>query len=202
MKQFVFFEGRIDPAMRLGYLTNFLEIYAPGKRLGSGSNGSVFTCIRRSDSVRFAVKVIPKVVTDPGVPESLRGQQFTFIRREVEVLLTLRGNLNVATLEQVFEDPNNVFLVMELCRGGEILGRHSHYTELETANIIRMVLRTIAQMNAHGILHRDIKPENFLLLNKTKDAPVKAIDFGLAVFYTPESLPITAPQPSGSLWYM
>ena len=116
--------------------------------------------------------------------------------------MTLRGTLNVASLEHVFEDANNVFLVMELCRGGEVLGRHSHYTELETANILRMVLRTVAQLNAHGIMHRDVKPENFLLLTKGKDAPVKAIDFGIAAFYSSDSLPVTAPMPTGTLWYM
>ena len=31
-----------------------------------------------------------------------------------------------------------------------------------------------------GICHRDLKPENFLLLNKSDDAPIKVIDFGLS----------------------
>lgn len=118
------------------------------------------------------------------------------------MLLLLRGTLSVARLESVYEDPTHVFLVMELCRGGEVVGRHSFYTEPEAASILRAVLQTIAQCNAHGIIHRDIKPENFLLLSKSKDAPVKAIDFGLAAFFTPDALPITAAHPSGTLWYM
>ncbi|PKA63069.1 Calcium-dependent protein kinase 17 [Apostasia shenzhenica] len=34
-----------------------------------------------------------------------------------------------------------------------------------------------------GIIHRDLKPENFLLLGKEEDAPLKATDFGLSVFF-------------------
>jgi calcium-dependent protein kinase len=34
-----------------------------------------------------------------------------------------------------------------------------------------------------GVIHRDLKPENFLLLSKGDDAPLKATDFGLSVFF-------------------
>ncbi|KAA3481314.1 calcium-dependent protein kinase 3-like [Gossypium australe] len=36
-------------------------------------------------------------------------------------------------------------------------------------------------------MHRDLKPENFLLLSKDDDSPLKAIDFGLSVFFKPET---------------
>jgi len=34
-------------------------------------------------------------------------------------------------------------------------------------------------------MHRDLKPENFLLLDKEDDLSIKAIDFGLSVFFKP-----------------
>lgn len=37
----------------------------------------------------------------------------------------------------------------------------------------------------HGVMHRDLKPENFLFGNKKETAPLKAIDFGLSVFFKP-----------------
>jgi serine/threonine protein kinase len=37
----------------------------------------------------------------------------------------------------------------------------------------------------HGVMHRDLKPENFLFANKKESAALKAIDFGLSVFFTP-----------------
>lgn len=38
---------------------------------------------------------------------------------------------------------------------------------------------------AHVTVFRDLKPENFLLSNKDPNAPLKATDFGLSVFYHP-----------------
>lgn len=55
---------------------------------------------------------------------------------------------------------------------------------------MRAVLRTLAQCHHHKILHRDIKPGNFMLLSSAEDAPLKAIDFGLAVFFDPKKLPM------------
>jgi serine/threonine protein kinase len=37
----------------------------------------------------------------------------------------------------------------------------------------------------HGVMHRDLKPENFLFANKKETAALKAIDFGLSVFFKP-----------------
>ncbi|GJM99232.1 hypothetical protein PR202_ga16315 [Eleusine coracana subsp. coracana] len=37
----------------------------------------------------------------------------------------------------------------------------------------------------NGVMHRDLKPENFLFLNKSEDSPLKAIDFGLSVYFKP-----------------
>lgn len=35
------------------------------------------------------------------------------------------------------------------------------------------------------MIHRDLKPENFLFANKKENSPLKAIDFGLSVFFKP-----------------
>ncbi len=40
---------------------------------------------------------------------------------QVEALLLLRGTLNVAGLEAAYEDDRSVYIVMELCRGGDII---------------------------------------------------------------------------------
>jgi calcium-dependent protein kinase len=40
----------------------------------------------------------------------------------------------------------------------------------------------------HGVMHRDLKPENFLYANKKESSPLKAIDFGLSVFFRPGML--------------
>jgi len=67
---------------------------------------------------------------------------------------------------------------------------------------MRAVLRTLAQCHSHRILHRDVKPGNFMLLDDGERAPLKAIDFGLAVPFDPEQLPRTDLGLEGTPWFM
>ena len=39
--------------------------------------------------------------------------------------------------------------------------------------------------HANGVMHRDLKPENFLFANKKENSALKAIDFGLSIFFKP-----------------
>lgn len=86
-------------------------------------------------------------------------------------------------MQGVFEDDENIHLVMELCAGGGILDRMKEgaLTEARVADIIRSVLRFIAQCHAKGIIYRDVKPDNFLFLTPAEDSPIRATDFGLSI---------------------
>lgn len=90
-------------------------------------------------------------------------------------------------LQDVFEDDDNVHLVMELCSGGPILERvkAGKVSERDVASIIRSVLRFIAQCHSRGIIYRDVKPDNFLFLSNEPDSPIRATDFGLSIRYEP-----------------
>lgn len=50
---------------------------------------------------------------------------------QVEAMLLLRGALNVACLEEVYEDEQSVYLVMELCSGGNLNNRMRSKTATE-----------------------------------------------------------------------
>lgn len=56
----------------------------------------------------------------------------------------------------------------------------------DAAQSVRDILRTIAQCHSRHVLIRDVKPENFLYLTSDQDAPLKAIDFGLATYCKPD----------------
>jgi len=45
------------------------------------------------------------------------------VRREIEVLNLVSDHGNVAALQATFEDAQNVHMVLELCRGGELFDR-------------------------------------------------------------------------------
>ncbi|KAL4423096.1 hypothetical protein ABPG77_004779 [Micractinium sp. CCAP 211/92] len=194
-------EAQVAPT--LGYESGFSQAYQLERELGRGGNGVVCLATNVATGRKFAVKTIPKVLNDPTASERKRAEQIPYLRREVEVLLALRGTLNVANLEAVYEDEKDVHLVLELCSGGELVAATGkQYSERTAASFLRAVLRTVAQCHAKRIIHRDIKPENFLLLSDDLGAPLKAIDFGLAVFHDPEQLPVTGLNPEGTPWYL
>ncbi|GIL43935.1 hypothetical protein Vafri_1520 [Volvox africanus] len=165
--------------------------YDVGKQLGQGGFGSVHVVVERGSGKEYACKSITKRLNVPNVGNAKQDQHLENIRREALILRRLRGTLNVVFLEDVFEDKDAVHLVMEWCKGGELLQRINtrHYSERTAASYMRAVLRTLAQCHHLRILHRDIKPGNFMLLTDTDKAPVKAIDFGLGVFFDPKKLP-------------
>jgi calcium-dependent protein kinase len=152
---------------------------------------------------QYAMKCIPKVLTDTSISEKKREDHADAVRREVDVMKRMRGVLNVASLEAVYEDDDSVYIVMEYCTGGELVHviGDVHYTEQTVASFMRATLRTLAQCHANGILHRDIKPGNFLLASDKEDAPLKAIDFGLAAFVEGDG-PATDLGLEGTPWYM
>ncbi|PHT88058.1 Calcium-dependent protein kinase 34 [Capsicum annuum] len=51
------------------------------------------------------------------------------------------------------------------------------------ASLLRTIVQIVHTCHSIGVIHRDRKPENFLLLSKDENAPLKATDFGLSVFY-------------------
>ncbi|KAH0729184.1 hypothetical protein KY285_000341 [Solanum tuberosum] len=96
------------------------------------------------------------------------------------------GQENIVQLKGAYEDKHSVHLVMELCAGGELFDRiiaKGHYTERAAASLLRTIVQIVHTCHSMGVIHRDLKPENFLLLSKDENAPLKATDFGLSVFY-------------------
>lgn len=200
----------------MGYKTGINEHYSFGRKLGQGGNGTVIAVVRKSSDASYACKILPKICKDPTASDRRRAEQIPSIKREVDILLALKGSLSIATLEDVFEDDDNVYLILELCKGGELLQDTSfnnskkHNTDSQprllseraVASLIKSVLRTIAQCHSKHILHRDIKPENFMFLTTSPISPLKAIDFGLAVMLPESKLPLTMPMAEGTPWYL
>lgn len=78
--------------------------------------------------------------------------------------------------------------MMELCAGGELFNRiveRGHYGERKAAELAKIIVGVVESYHSLGVMHRDLKPENFLLVNKDDDFSLKAIDFGLSVFFKP-----------------
>jgi serine/threonine protein kinase len=82
-----------------------------------------------------------------------------------------------------FSSRHHYYLILELCRGGDLLNRiaeSGRYNERMAARCCRQLASALAHIHAQGIIHRDLKPENILLTDDGVDSEVKLADFGLA----------------------
>lgn len=151
--------------------------------LGRGSYGEVYGATHRKTGARRAVKTVDKAI----VSKTKAG----FWRRELDILRRL-DHPNIVRLYEAFEDSGAVYLVLELCGGGDLLERVAAPTETvpekEAALLLLQILGGIQHLHLHGIVHRDVKPENFLFTRREPEreplpplvAPMKLIDFGLS----------------------
>ncbi|KAG5028027.1 hypothetical protein JHK87_011541 [Glycine soja] len=155
--------------------------YVIGRELGRGEFGITYLCTDRETKQELACKSISKRKLRTAI-------DVEDVRREVAIMSTLPEHANVVKLKATYEDEENVHLVMELCAGGELFDRivaRGHYSERAAANVARTIAEVVRMCHANGVMHRDLKPENFLFANKKENSVLKAIDFGLSVFFKP-----------------
>lgn len=112
------------------------------------------------------------------------------LQEEVNVLRELRGHDNVIRLYDVFCVDNELFIITELGRGGDLfhlLTTHPKHgvTEAYAAKTVAEMLSSVAFLHSRSICHRDLKLENWVL-ESGKDvwSPLKLIDFGLSTHFT------------------
>ncbi|KAG2547914.1 CDPK-related kinase 3-like isoform X2 [Panicum virgatum] len=169
-----------------GYDRHFAAKYELGKEVGRGHFGHTCLARARKGDMRgqaLAVKVISKAKMTTAI-------SIEDVRREVKILKALSGHSNLVKFYDACEDALNVYIIMELCEGGElldrILSRGGRYNEGDTKIIVEQILNVVAFCHLQGVVHRDLKPENFLFSTKDEHSPMKIIDFGLSDFIRPD----------------
>lgn len=155
------------------------------KMLGEGSYGQVSMATHRNSGAKRAVKCIAiNKISDQ-----------TRFAMEIEVQQSL-DHPHIVKLYEVYKDAKNVYLVMELCTGGELFDRivamceqrgdGKAFTEVDASRCMQQIMGALFYLHSTTrYVHRDIKPENFLMQNNTDKAPIKVIDFGLAKKFKP-----------------
>ncbi|KAG9246662.1 kinase-like domain-containing protein [Calycina marina] len=163
----------------------FLQKYTLLEKLGKGHFAEVFLCIEKSTGQRYAVKIFTK---RPGLEERSKTEG---LQQEIAVLMGV-SHPNMLCLKDTFDEPNAVYLVLELAAEGELFNwivMKQKLTEAETRKVFIQLFQGIKYLHERGIVHRDIKPENILLTDK--DLHVKVADFGLAKIIGEESFTTT-----------
>ncbi|KAG5447526.1 Phosphorylase b kinase gamma catalytic chain, skeletal muscle/heart isoform [Clonorchis sinensis] len=145
--------------------------------LGSGASSTVRRCVEKKTKEEFAVKIID-LNSGVDLPDVIRSE----CMREVSILRRVAGHPNIIGLHDVFEGDAYIFLVFEVCRGGELFDYLTHkvtVSEKRTRIFMRQLFDAVDFIHKRRIVHRDLKPENILLDSREN---IKLTDFGLAVF--------------------
>ena len=119
--------------------------------LGQGLTGRVVAITHKKTGARRALKNIDLSKVNPKYVERLRG--------EIEILKQL-DHPNVVKLYETYEYDGQIYMVLELCHGGELYQRlkdRKEFTESETRSYVSQMLGALSYCHSKGIAHRDVK---------------------------------------------
>ncbi|XP_066527522.1 serine/threonine-protein kinase DCLK2-like isoform X2 [Hoplias malabaricus] len=150
------------------------EKYKVGKVIGDGNFAVVKECVERATGQEYALKIIDKA--------KCSGKEH-LIANEVAILRRVRHPSIIMLIEEV-DTPTELYLVMELVKGGDLfdaITSSTKYTERDASAMVYNLTGALRYLHRMSIVHRDIKPENLLVCeypDGTKS--LKLGDFGLA----------------------
>ncbi|CAJ1944361.1 unnamed protein product [Cylindrotheca closterium] len=152
-----------------------------GEVLGTGISGVVRKVKHRTTGVEYAVKCL-----DLGLIREERALKA--LKDEIFIMCQL-DHPSIVRLEEVYESDTEMYLIQELCTGGDMFDRLDaqedyHYTEAECARLVKQMLSSVRYLHSKKIIHRDLKLENFLFSSPEANSPLKMIDFGLSKHFT------------------
>ena len=124
------------------------------------------------------------------------------LKREIEVLKICQ-HPNIIKLEDIFENQDYLYIVMEYLAGGDFFSylekRKFRVTEDNAKRIMHQISTALYYLHSFGIVHRDLKPENILMVKAEENSDVKIVDFGLSKTFGPGD---TCKEPFGTLCYV
>jgi len=197
----------------------FGEYYQVGRKVGEGSFGDVYEAYTQpTDAVTgrplrslgadaaaggmqpraVAVKIFhltgqQDAATSPSSPSPRNQDQRRSQSFEAErTMLADLEHPHIVRMLECFQESSSLYIVLELCRGGELYQRLvARAKEVGCGGIdeplsqvlFRQMLHAVGYLHSRWIVHRDIKTENFLLVGErgTPEADtLKLCDFGTA----------------------
>ncbi|CAF0938907.1 unnamed protein product [Adineta ricciae] len=154
----------LDPRTRTQYIK--------GKFLGKGGFARCYELTDVQTGQVFAGKVVPKSLL-------IKPHQREKMQQEVSIHQSLRHK-HIVQFYSYFEDENNVYIVLELCRRRSLMELHRRrktVTEPETRYFVKQIVDACAYLHEKRIIHRDLKLGNLFLNDQME---IKIGDFGLA----------------------
>jgi serine/threonine-protein kinase HSL1 (negative regulator of Swe1 kinase) len=197
-------------------LKTYIGPWSLGKTIGHGGCSRVRLVRHKYTRENGAVKIISRSTAEHTRAQSLANLIETIknnaspnptgfkpipygLEREIAVMKLLQHE-NIVRLFDVWENSNELYLIMEHVKGGELFGyveaRKVGVPEDETIFVFRQIIAALLYCHRMHICHRDLKPENILI--DPDKLQVKLIDFGMAALQADGKLLTT---PCGSPHY-
>lgn len=162
---------RIKVAIRNNDITDSFTFL---KVLGAGRFGVVQLASKLNRKEHVAVKIINKL--------KLKEKDYELIMNELSIMKLIM-HPSLVQLYDHFESDTNIYLVMEVLEGGDLISfineKEGQLTEKEAAKLMKIIGSGIQYFTKFGLIHRDLKPENIILGKKGDVNSVKIIDFSL-----------------------
>lgn len=145
--------------------------FEPLKVIGRGAFGEVRLVQKKDTGHIYAMKILRKA-------DMLEKEQVAHVRAERDVLVEADHQW-VVKMYYSFQDPVNLYLIMEYLPGGDmmtLLMKKDTLSEESTQFYLAEAALAIESIHRLGFIHRDIKPDNLLLDAR---GHLKLSDFGL-----------------------
>jgi len=142
------------------------------KIIGKGAFGEVRIVRHKESHKVFAMKTMLKKMM-------IAKNQLGHIVAERD-LMSDADNPWLVKLFFAFQDATYLYLVMEFCGGGDLMGlliKKDILSEKDTRFYMSELAAAINYVHELGYVHRDLKPDNVLIAN---DGHIRLSDFGLA----------------------
>ena len=151
---------------------SLLLSYRISRTLGFGSFGKV----KIGEHILTGHKVAIKILNRKKVKSMDMEEK---VRREIKILRLFR-HPHIIKLYEVIETKDDIYLVMEYVKSGELFDyivEKGRLVEDEARRFFQQIISGVEYCHRNMVVHRDLKPENLLLDSRGN---IKLADFGLS----------------------